>query len=229
MSKKRVLLAAAALLVLAIVGCGSDHTMSRESMPTGSDGSNNGAGGDQADMMSMCPVTMPGTTVSVSNTETGVALNFVTATGSVADLRQRVLHMAEMHNAHGGGGSRGVDGHAGERMDDHAGEMMDGHNGGMMGGECRGMMQGGGHGNGRMMMVPATATVEDIDGGARIVFLPRDPSTLENLREQVRQCAESVTDGDCPMGMMRGGMGGDDSGDEDDPGGGGDDGHGGHH
>jgi hypothetical protein len=44
----------------------------------------------------MCPMEVPGTTASVADTEDGVAITFTT-TGDVAELRQRVHGMAEMH------------------------------------------------------------------------------------------------------------------------------------
>lgn len=64
------------------------------------------------------------------------------------------------------------------------------HDGGMMGG--RGMA-----------MVPADARAEETEGGARIVFTPRDPSQLDALREHVERMAERMAAGHCPM--MEGG------------------------
>src|SRR5688500_1574991 len=48
-------------------------------------------------MAEMCPMQVPGTTVTAADVEGGVALSFTT-TGGVNDLRQRVRGMAEMHN-----------------------------------------------------------------------------------------------------------------------------------
>ena len=55
--------------------------------------------GQQTRMMAMCPMRVPGTTVSVSDTEGGVAVVFKT-TGEVTELSHRVRHMADMHNRH---------------------------------------------------------------------------------------------------------------------------------
>jgi len=51
-----------------------------------------------------CPMQVPGTTVTATDVEGGVALSFTTSTGDVVDLRQRVRRMAEMHNRHHSGG-----------------------------------------------------------------------------------------------------------------------------
>jgi len=48
-----------------------------------------------------CPVSVPGTSVTVEDTDSGAALVFVT-TGDVAELRKRVAAMAKMHNEHHG-------------------------------------------------------------------------------------------------------------------------------
>ena len=93
-----------------------------------------------------------------------------TTTGDVAELRRRVARMAEMHDQHHG------EGH-GSKTGMHAGEMHDG-----------------------MKMPPSTARSEDIEGGARLVFTPRDPTDLAKLREHTRQHAEKMALGhECPM------------------------------
>jgi hypothetical protein len=56
-------------------------------------------------MGGMCPMQVLGTTVAAADVEGGAALSFTTSTGDVNDLRQRVHHMAEMHDQmHGQGG-----------------------------------------------------------------------------------------------------------------------------
>jgi hypothetical protein len=52
-------------------------------------------------------------------------------------------------------------------------------------------------------MVPATAAVDDVEGGARIALTPKDPSQLGSLRTHVRDHAERMSRGECPM--MKGG------------------------
>lgn len=119
--------------------------------------------GDQAGMMAgMCPLQVPGTTVASTEVEGGIALSFTTTTGDVAELRQRVRRMAEMHNQPGGG------------------HMMMGSHGGMM-------------------MHAATASAEDIEGGARLILQPKEPAQLGELREHVRMKAQRMAAGECPM------------------------------
>jgi len=62
--------------------------------------------------------------------------------------------------------------------------------------------------HGSMMMPAATASVEDIPGGARIVLRPRDPAQLDALREQVRAHARRMASGECPMMTQQSGPGG---------------------
>lgn len=49
------------------------------------------------------------------------------------------------------------------------------------------------------MAPPSTASSEDIEGGARLVFRPQDPAQLEALREHARTHAARMAEGDCPM------------------------------
>jgi len=50
----------------------------------------------------------------------------------------------------------------------------------------------------KMKSTPSTATVEDIEGGARITYKPKDPNQLAALRENVRDHAQHMHAG-CPM------------------------------
>jgi hypothetical protein len=52
---------------------------------------------------------------------------------------------------------------------------------------------------GRGMMPASTASAEDVEGGARLILRPEDPSRLEPLREHVRMKAERMAQGGCPM------------------------------
>lgn len=59
----------------------------------------------------------------------------------------------------------------------------------------------------RGSMMPAfTATVEDVEGGARVIMKPKDSATLESLRTHMRQQREKMADQPCPMEMMMPGM-----------------------
>jgi hypothetical protein len=144
-------------------------------------------------MDGMCPMQVPGTTVTSADLEDGVALVFATSTGDVAELRRRVQRMAEMHNRyHAAGemmmGDQGPGGAGAEK--EHGAGAAPGHEGRDRGG----MMMGGG-----MMMPAATAAVEDIEGGARLVLRPKDPAQLEALREHARMMAGRMARGECPM------------------------------
>lgn len=60
--------------------------------------------------------------------------------------------------------------------------------------------RGTGMAGGGMMMPPSMARSEDVEGGARLVFTPRDPAELAKLREHVRHHAERmISSGQCPM------------------------------
>jgi hypothetical protein len=72
-------------------------------------------------------------------------------------------------------------------------------------------------------MMDSRAVAEGIEGGARLVLTPNDPTQLAALREHARMHAESMRQGECPMMQMQGthAKGADDQASESD----GDDGH----
>jgi hypothetical protein len=135
-------------------------------------------------MMGMCPMKVPGTTASVADTGDGVAISFTTpSTGDVAELRRRVRHMAEMHDRPHGmmrGGAMAVPK------------------------EATPPPRTSGMGMSRMKMVPSTAAAEDVEGGARIVLVPRDPAQLAELRQHARDHVGQMSRGECPMMAMQG-------------------------
>ena len=53
---------------------------------------------DMQMMMKDCPMTLPGTTMTTSDTESGIAVDFTTQPDNVVELRRRVEHMAAMHS-----------------------------------------------------------------------------------------------------------------------------------
>ncbi|MGE5186740.1 MAG: hypothetical protein ACM31C_32020 [Acidobacteriota bacterium] len=126
----------------------------------------------------VCPTAIPGTQVSVDDTHDGVALTFTT-TGDVAQVRASVRAMAQHHSAM-------VQARPGRGMGPGAGRMGAGRMG-------AGMMGPG------MGTVPSTATVEDVDGGARLVLAPNDPARLAELRERARAHATMMVGGRCPF------------------------------
>jgi hypothetical protein len=145
-----------------------------------------------------CPVTVPGTSVSVEDTNTGAALVFVT-TGDAAELRRRVGSMATMHNEqHGAMGPLPTGnedaGHAGHDM--HA--MHGDHS--AHGGHAGHDMSGGEHAGhaGGMIGVHSKAAAEDIAGGARLVFIAA-PNDVAKLQDELRMHAQHFAAGTCQM------------------------------
>jgi hypothetical protein len=126
-------------------------------------------------MAEQCPMKVPGTKVVSVDVEGGAALLFST-TGDSEALRQHSRHMAAMHNEMSGEGT---------------------------------MINATGPASGKphhlrrhmaaLMMPDSMATAEDIDGGAKLVFRPKDPQKLEALRASVRLHAEKMNGGKCLM------------------------------
>jgi len=135
-------------------------------------------GGMMAQMRESCPLTVDGTTVEVSDTDRGVAITF-TGGSDVGELRAKTRRMGEMYAMHGG----------------HRGMMW--HH---MGGKMAGMDHAaGGMDMAGKMMPAAIATVEDVDGGARLLLAPTDAAQLEALRAHARMHRERMHSGKCPM------------------------------
>jgi len=151
--------------------------------------------GDRGKMMAdMCPMQVPGTTVAATDVEGGIGLAFTTNRGKGDDLQQRVRRLAEMHNNQG---------NSGMMMREHGGpapatgfEHQHGAGSGVgnEGGSKGGMMMKGG-----MIMPAATASVEYIESGARLILRPNDPAHLAALQEHVRVKALRMAGGECPM------------------------------
>jgi hypothetical protein len=139
------------------------------------------ASGQASDMMAICPMQVPDTTVSATDTLDGEALTFTTSSGQVAELRRRVRAMADMHNQHHASATTTMQGGTGH--------------GGMMGGAAMG--------HGEMMPPPSRAAVQDVDDGARIVVAPNEPAQAAHLRSAVRLHAQHMQREGC--GMMMGG------------------------
>ncbi|MBS2028142.1 MAG: hypothetical protein JST54_09585 [Deltaproteobacteria bacterium] len=136
-------------------------------------------------MAEMCPMAVSGTTVQATDVAGGVALDFKTTTGDVADLRNRVRQMAEMHNH-----MHGQDGMMGGSSAPAAGQGP--------GGQAKPM------GDEKMaaemkVMHAATASVEDIEGGARLTLKPKDPAQLQSLQAHAKEHAARMNREGCPM------------------------------
>lgn len=186
----------AAALTLAVAACGgSSSSATRPSSPGGSE---TAAAGDPS-----CPVAVPGTSVTVEDTDTGAALVFVT-TGDVADLRERVATMARMHNethgkmgplptgAESGGHDHGshAGGGAAAGGGDHAAM---GH-----GASASGQGDHAGHAGG-IISVHSKADLAEVDGGARLVFIA-GAADVGKLQSELRMHAQHLASGSCAMG-----------------------------
>jgi hypothetical protein len=159
-----------------------------------------------------CPVTVPGTSVAVEDTNTGAALVFVT-TSDVVELRKRVATMAQMHNDHHGSmgplpdGNAAGAGHAGHDMGGHAGHDMGGHAGHDMGGggdhAGHDMSGGGKHAGhaGGMIGVHSKAAASDVEGGAKIAFTANGADAAK-LQGELRMHAQHLASGSCEMGKL---------------------------
>lgn len=134
-----------------------------------------------------CPIGEPGTRITVEDTDDGAAMAFVTS-GDTDALRAQVFAMAELHNQifaalrapieQPGPTSRRDDEeiHAsgpGPRPSPRVAPMNDERD--------------------LVVLVPSAARVENIDGGARLVF-STDASELAALRAEVRGEAEAIED-----------------------------------
>jgi hypothetical protein len=152
-----------------------------------------------------CPVTVPGTSVTVEDTDTGAALVFV-STGDVGEVRKRVATMAKMHNDHhgsmgalpdgkdAGGGHAGHDMGGGSAAGGHAGHDM----GSAQGHEGHDMSKHAGHAGG-MIGVHSKADAVDVEGGARLV-LTAGAADVAKLQSELRMHAQHLSGGTCAMG-----------------------------
>ncbi len=163
--------------VLAMSGCASSQTSPTVAEPAAPAQAPSQHGMGH-DMADSCPMAVEGTSARAEDVEGGAAMAFTTA-GDVAELRRRVAHMADMHEQHHG----------------------EGHGAKMGGGTDKDAMGGG------MVMPPATARTEEIEGGVRLVFTPKDPADLPKLREHAHQHAEKMASGQCAMMQGHGGPG----------------------
>lgn len=171
------------LLTLALAACGGGAPSAASTAPAAAPTAN-------ADDPS-CPVAIPGTSVDVEDTSTGAALVFVT-TGDVEDLRRRVASMAQMHNDEHGKmgplptGEETGGGHEGHEMGGHAGHGTSG------GGEHAGHAGG-------MISVHSKATIENVEGGAKIVYIAAG-ADVGKLQSELRMHAQHLASGACSMG-----------------------------
>ena len=160
-----------------------------------------------------CPVSVPGTSVNVEDTDTGAALVFVT-TGDVAELRKRVTAMAQIHNDHHGSmgalpdGTSGGGGHEGHDMSkmgsgDNAGHDMSKMGSGDHAGHDMSKMGNGEHAGhaGGMIGVHSKAAAGDVPSGAKIAFIANG-ADVAKLQSELRGHAKHFSNGTCKMGSQ---------------------------
>jgi hypothetical protein len=136
--------------------------------------------GPMMQMMQNCPMQVHGAKVAVTDTTVGVDVTITTESGNVDELRRRVEYMAKMHSAH------------------ESKRHMGGANPGPTGRDHQMMRP--------TSMIAGTVTYEPVPNGAKLTLIPKDPGQLEAFRKQVREHAERMKKGDCPMmqGMEEG-------------------------
>jgi hypothetical protein len=132
-----------------------------------------------------CPTLVDGAQVDVVDQPGRVEILFTTQSGDVYDLRSRVRSLARVYEA----GARGTADTAQTSFPDEAPGPFEGH------------LTNPGTGQGpRIRPIPAVASsVSNVEGGARIVLTPVDPSELEDLGQRVREHQELIRAGHCWM------------------------------
>jgi hypothetical protein len=128
---------------------------------------------DSSHLLAMCPMSVPGTQVIAADAVNGGTLTFTT-TGAIAELRIRVMEMAQRHNAH------------------HADT-------GVHSGMGRGGMMASENPLGSTPMPPSWATVVEVERGAMIVVVPNESADLARLQSAIRTRAERMQRNGCDL------------------------------
>lgn len=115
-----------------------------------------------------CPLGVEGATVEAEDSDDGIVLVFKSA-DKVAELRARAFDASAMF----GPGAKMGAGHGGKHG------------------------SGGEHGLQAMQLPPSSAGMAEIEGGARIRFVPTDKADLETLREKLRERARKMNTTPC--------------------------------
>jgi hypothetical protein len=175
---------APSILVCLLAGCGAADTAETEHAPLPpmeQPGQPTAQKQAQPVVDRNCPLALPDAQMVSEVTADGVALVFrTTGGGDPAELRARVHQMAERHN------EAQVPAEDLAAKSETAGD-------GMASAE-------GAHGmdmHGAAREVPSRAAVEDIAGGARVVFTPADPAKVGLLREQIRLHGKEMASTNC--------------------------------
>lgn len=199
-----------AIATLAIFGCGDEREQPEGTTTAPGEPTTGGEVGEmdgmdqQAAISAICPVEVQGTTVQAENVEGGAALVFMTS-GDVEELRERVRHYAAMQEAEGMRSAQmGMPGttappgadreEAGAKAAEPMGDEQQGEP--QMGG---GIAPGAGGTAATDAMPQVNTRVEDIEGGARLIFIPMESGALDSVRTEVQDQALSMTGGECPQ------------------------------
>jgi hypothetical protein len=177
------------LLSLLLVACGGASQPATPSTPA----PQAAAAPAPTDDDPSCPVAVPGTSVSVEDTDTGAALVFVT-TGDAAELRRRVGSMASMHNDQHGAMGPLPTGNEDAKHDMHGMHGDHASHGGHAGHDTS-SGEHAGHAGG-MISVHSQATTEEIVGGARLAFIAA-PTDVAKLQDELRMHAQHFAAGTC--------------------------------
>jgi hypothetical protein len=147
-----------------------------------------------------CPIKVPGTKAVTTEVAQGIVITFTTEDGDVDELRKRVNFLGEEHNKLA---ARQVP-DEGRKMINTADDKM----GAPAETTGRKMVQPGDDGampvSGRKMMPLATATVEDVDNGAKITLVPTPGTALADLQAHVARRTEAMAGGQCMMPSLAG-------------------------
>lgn len=123
-----------------------------------------------------CPLTLAGTKSSIEDTVDGVVVVFAaTKPADLPELRQRVERLADMHNSM----------HAAKAEDLSAAPP-----------QGPGPQPTGSDAESRDKL-DASATVEQKEGGVRLVLRPKDPATLDAARDGLRHQADDLVKNAC--------------------------------
>ena len=149
------------ILVVLLAGCGASDGTDTEKAPLppmeAGDQPNQARAVEPTD--SDCPLALPGAQLRSEVTADGVALVFTSSGGDGAELRDRVQHMVDRHNA----------ARPPAEAPNAAGKNPP----------------------------PSRAAVEEISGGARVVFTPTDPAKVGLLREHIRVHGKEMAEASC--------------------------------
>ena len=127
----------------------------------------------------LCAFQIENSRVTARDIDGGEAIDFTTQSEHVAEVRRKVHSIAAVYNHHPCGDP--IDGSAAARAEPRS---VDVHP--------------------DVAMPPVDASVEEIDGGARLLLRPQHPADLAALRERARQRSGQIEDGQCEPAQTSG-------------------------